>query len=66
MTKRDGGRRRMPIAGHSLSPGLEDLLECMTARGIRVACLSNDVSEWEALQRDRFGLAELIGRLRRA
>lgn len=48
------------IAGHSLSPGLGDLLADVTARGIRIACLSNDVSEWAALQRDYFGLAGLI------
>ncbi|WP_419944212.1 HAD family hydrolase [Candidatus Poriferisodalis sp.] len=49
------------ITGHTLSPGLKDLLEEATARGIRVACLSNDMSEWAALQRDHFGLAEFIG-----
>ena len=48
------------IAGHSLSPGLRELLERVTARGIRVSCLSNDVSEWAALQRDHFGLADFI------
>lgn len=48
------------ITSHSLSPGLKDLLEDVAARGIRVACLSNDVSEWAALQRDHFGLAEFI------
>ena len=48
------------VAGHSLSPGLRELLESVMSRGIRVACLSNDVSEWAALQRDHFGLADLI------
>lgn len=48
------------ITGHSLSSDIKDLLEEVTARGIRVACLSNDVSEWAALQRDHFGLAEFI------
>lgn len=47
-------------AGHSLSSGLKDLLADVTARGICVACLSNDVSEWAAPQRDHFGLAEFI------
>ena len=48
------------ITSHSLSPGLKALLKDVTARGIRIACLSNDVSEWAALQRDHFGLADFI------
>ena len=48
------------ITGHSLSPGLRDLLHDVTARDMQVACLSNDVSEWASLQRDHFGLAEFI------
>ncbi|WP_420444549.1 HAD family hydrolase [Candidatus Poriferisodalis sp.] len=48
------------ITRHTLSPGLKGVLEDVTSRGIRVACLSNDVSEWAALQRDHFGLAEFI------
>lgn len=48
------------IAGHSLSPDLGGLLEGVTDRGIGIACLSNDVSEWAALQRDHFGLTEFI------
>ncbi len=55
-----GGSDADYIAGHSLSPGLKDLLKDVTACGIRIACLSNDVSEWAALQREHFGLAEFI------
>ena len=48
------------ITGHTLSSGLKDVLDGTTSRGVGVACLSNDVSEWAALQRDHFGLAEFI------
>ncbi len=48
------------ITRHTLSPGLKEVLEVARSRGVRVACLSNDVSEWAVLQRDHFGLAEFI------
>jgi hypothetical protein len=34
--------------------------ECRLGTGVRLACLSNDVSEWSKLLRERFGLSEYI------
>ena len=39
-----------------LSDGVHQLLDAMDQRGIAVAALSNDVSEWSRLARARFGL----------
>lgn len=39
-----------------LSDGVPELLDAMDQRGIRVACLTNDVVEWSALLRRRFEL----------
>jgi putative hydrolase of the HAD superfamily len=46
--------------GHRLNDQVTDLLRELQARGIRTACLSNDVSEWSRLLRKRFGLESLI------
>jgi len=46
--------------GHQLNDQVTDLLRKLQARGIHAACLSNDVSEWSRLLRERFGLESLI------
>jgi len=46
--------------GHQLNDQVTDLLHELQTRGIRTACLSNDVSEWSRLLRRRFGLESLI------
>lgn len=45
---------------HELTPGLGDLLTDLEAAGTRVAVLSNDVSEWSVLLRERFDLTSWI------
>ncbi|WP_447002320.1 HAD family hydrolase [Saccharothrix isguenensis] len=45
---------------HELSDGVPELLDELVAAGFRVACLSNDVSEWSLLLRRRFGLDRWI------
>ncbi|MFF2482347.1 HAD family hydrolase [Paenibacillus sp. NPDC058071] len=44
------------ILGHRLAPGLNEFLEAMADMNIRVACLSNDVSEWSVLLRKQHQL----------
>ncbi len=46
--------------GHQLNVQVTDLLRELHVPGIRTACLSNDVSEWARLLRNRFGLDGLI------
>jgi putative hydrolase of the HAD superfamily len=46
---------------HELSDGITDLLDQLAVGGFRLACLSNDVSEWSLLLRKRFGLDRRIG-----
>ena len=46
--------------GYRLNDRVTDLLRELQTRGIRTACLSNDVSEWSRLLRKRFGLESLI------
>jgi HAD superfamily hydrolase (TIGR01509 family) len=48
------------LRGHELTEGVLSALERLSARGVRLACLSNDVSEWSALLRRRFGLEKYI------
>ena len=43
-----------------LSSGLVEFLEAMRNRGVRLACLSNDVSEWSVKARRGFELEEYI------
>ncbi len=45
---------------HRLTEGMVALLAELDATGVRLACLSNDVSEWSKLLRERFGLSEYI------
>ena len=45
---------------HRLTEGMVALLAELDATGVRLACLSNDVSEWSKLLRERFGLGEYI------
>lgn len=45
---------------HRLTPGVVALLAELDAIGVRLACLSNDVSEWAKLLRERFGLGEYL------
>jgi len=47
-------------ARHHLTPGIDTLLADLRRRGIPLACLSNDVSEWSRLLRERFGLDRFI------
>ncbi len=44
------------IQGHTLTDGLTEFLAAVRSRGIRIACLSNDVREWSVLLRKRHGL----------
>ena len=46
--------------GHELSDGVPEVLGGLSATGIRLACLSNDVSAWSAILRARFGLDKWI------
>ncbi|MEQ0563112.1 HAD-IA family hydrolase [Amycolatopsis sp. NEAU-NG30] len=45
---------------HRLTDGVVALLAELDATGVRLVCLSNDVSEWSKLLRERFGLGEYI------
>jgi HAD superfamily hydrolase (TIGR01509 family) len=45
---------------HRLTPGITPLLANLKDAGYRLACLSNDVSEWSTLLRDRFRLTNYI------
>jgi len=45
---------------HALTPGMEDLLADLHGEGVSLGCLSNDVSEWSRLLRERFGLEAWI------
>ncbi|MFT3800568.1 MAG: HAD-IA family hydrolase [Burkholderiaceae bacterium] len=55
----DAGVEDRYLARHTLHPGLPAFLERLPDR-IRLACLSNDVSEWSRKLRDRFGLTSRI------
>jgi HAD superfamily hydrolase (TIGR01509 family) len=46
--------------GHRLTEGVVTVLAELDTTGVRLVCLSNDVSEWSKLLRERFGLAEYI------
>lgn len=48
------------LAGHSVAPDLIPFLEWATRSGYHLACLSNDVSEWSAKLRRRFGLERYV------
>ena len=45
---------------HTLTPGIVALVTDLHRHGVRMACLSNDVSEWSLLLRQRFGLDRFI------
>ena len=45
---------------HRLTEGAIALLAELDATGVRLACLSNDVSEWSKLLCERFGLGEYV------
>jgi len=45
---------------HRLNEGVVDFGREMAARGVGIACQSNDVSEWSRILRRRFGLDELV------
>ena len=45
---------------HSLVPGMITLLKDLVAQKVPLACLSNDVSEWSRILRQRFHLDEYI------
>jgi FMN phosphatase YigB (HAD superfamily) len=47
-------------ARHTLTPGVHEFLKAADSAGVRLACLSNDVSRWSELLRRRFGLTESI------
>lgn len=48
------------LAGHATAPDLIPFLEWALHSGYRLACLSNDVSEWSLKLRRRFGLERCI------
>lgn len=54
------GRDAQFLSGRSLTPGLGAFLEAMTAQGIPVGCISNDVAAWSTKLRRQLGLEELI------
>lgn len=45
---------------HQLTVGIPELLVDLVSAGIQVACLSNDVSAWSVLLRNRFKLTQWI------
>ncbi len=45
---------------HRLTEGVVALLAELEPTGVRLACLSNDVSEWSKLLREQFGLGEYV------
>jgi HAD superfamily hydrolase (TIGR01509 family) len=45
---------------HRLTEGVVALLAELDATGVRLGCLSNDVTEWSKLLRERFGLGEYL------
>ncbi|MEU8636696.1 HAD-IA family hydrolase [Amycolatopsis sp. NPDC048633] len=45
---------------HRLTEGVVAVLAELDATGVRLGCLSNDVSEWSKLLRERFGLGEYL------
>jgi putative hydrolase of the HAD superfamily len=47
-------------ARFTLDPEVVDFATALARRGIGVACISNDVAEWSALVRARFGLERFI------
>ncbi|MFB9620700.1 HAD-IA family hydrolase [Brooklawnia cerclae] len=56
-----GADDRTYCARHTMVPGIEALLGDLARAGVPTACLSNDVTEWSALVRQRFGLDRRIG-----
>ncbi|MCL2785152.1 MAG: HAD-IA family hydrolase [Propionibacteriaceae bacterium] len=46
---------------HQLSSGMAQLLADLHQAGFKLGCLSNDVSEWSLILRERFGLTQWIG-----
>lgn len=48
------------VAAYSLTDGAADFLQWCAASGIRVACISNDLSEWAVARASHFGLSGLI------
>lgn len=51
---------RAYLSRYQLMPGITQLVRRWVARGLTVACLSNDISEWSAWLRMRHALASLI------
>jgi HAD superfamily hydrolase (TIGR01509 family) len=45
---------------HRLTEGVVAVLAELDTTGVRLGCLSNDVSEWSKLLRERFGLGEYL------
>jgi HAD superfamily hydrolase (TIGR01509 family) len=45
---------------HRLNRGVIDVAREIAARGVGIACLSNDVSEWSGILRRRFGLEDVV------
>ena len=56
----DGANDEEYCRGHELTEGVLPALERLSTRGMSVACLSNDVSEWSLLLRRRFGLDKYV------
>ena len=54
------GDDRAYCSRHTLTPGMDSLLEDLSRKGVRMACLSNDVSEWSRILRVHFGLEKWI------
>ena len=45
---------------HTLTPGIAEILAELADHGVRLACLSNDLSQWSRLLRQRFELERWI------
>ena len=48
------------VAAYSLTEGVGDFLHWCAVSGIRVACISNDLSEWAVARAGHFGLLDFI------
>ena len=48
------------LTGHTLNPGITELLSEAKSKGISVWCLSNDVSRWSDKIRNNLGIEEFL------
>jgi putative hydrolase of the HAD superfamily len=60
MTGASGASDEEYCRNHRLTEGVVAVLAELDTTGVRLGCLSNDVSEWSKLLRERFGLGEYL------